>query len=1479
MAKVKLILDENNDIKNLYSKTRNNTTSNIIQNANFKPKVKILPTPSNKNIFNETLKTVGSTTADLLTNVGKGFLGAVESGVDAGRYAVAGIADVIGADEYAQKVRKNAEFDVTGWLTKDADELYNKKSVLKEGGTIESVAQGVGQVGAMVGTSALMPAGAQSVKLGKLSIPTTSLITGTGSGITEARKDGATEGQALLYGGLKGVIEGATEGMFGGLGKTFQKITGGGALDEVVAKKLSSNISNKVLSNLVNAGVMSIGEGTEEVVSSVLDPIAKKIYSDKSLKELYKDTNLFEDFIVGTLTSAILQAPSTITNINQENNISNKELSSINKTTDYLQKYKVSEDYSKEIQNKTSKNIENMTNVEMTPIENVLELKQNGGYRTNEEIERLINNVKKNGIQNPIELVKNIDGTIKIVNGNHRLEVANILGLKEVPVKYVKDYIANLPTTNYNKSNIDYVEGDYRNGSITSIEGIVEDNENYRNIKRGGNNNSEISYNGQTDERNDKIYQELGRYNNRPPSNTTRAENSLSSTNEELNNSSFFTEIKENNNIKILPTNKNLNPNEISQLNIEGANTTPILPNIKVSTGDGESKFYKNITEKTKMLDEDTRTKLLGEKDIEYYQNVTNEVDLEKAFNKLNDGGSNETLNWFSKPSESATSVDIAEGWILLKQYSDSGNYDGVVQVAKKMREMGTKAGQTVQAFNILSRLTPEGMVKYAQSELSEAYEKMIKNKSQKWIDEHKSDFDLKPEEVKFIMDIMQEVSQMEEGYNKKVKLAEIQKLMTDKLPPDKGAGTKAWMRISMLFNPKTQIRNVAGNAIIAPVNALSDLVASKVDKTIANKTGVRTTGATNIKNYAKGFKQGFYQSYNDFKKGINTRNIEGNRFEIGQGKSFNNKTSIGKALNNVDSLLSFMLDAGDRTFYEAIFTNSINNQLILNKTTEVTKEMIDIATNEALQRTWQDNNNYTKFVLNVRKMLNNINVRGYGLGDVLIPFAKTPANLTKAIIDYSPAGLINTVISGNNLRKSLSNGQYTPEIQHKFVQNLGKATAGTMLYILGYALAKCGVVSGKSDDDKDVANFLKNTLGISSYSIKIGDKSFTYDWAQPVAAPLSIMANVVNSKKNKEIALYEAIIGSLDTAGSILLEQSFLQSINDVLNDNDGIVSGLITEILELPARAIPTLSKQIADMVDGTQRQTFEYDKPVKSALNYSISKIPFASKTLSPSVDTMGREIQKYGGKNNIFNVFLNPANVNSENISESAKEIYKIYQKTGNASVMPRQTGYYINPNGIKTIFTSTQRSKFQKVSGNIIEDNVKKLKNKSEYKQMSSTDKSEVIANIVNYAYNKAREDVLGIAMSSQYNKVNEWISNGNTIYDYYLNKYEADYSLENPEKYNTITKLGVDYNDYLAYQKEVNNIKEEYSGAENSNLRKQKVFEYINSLSYNKNQKTILFNLLGNYSISQSKQALFEYINKQDITKKEKEEIWNYLYK
>jgi hypothetical protein len=865
------------------------------------------------------------------------------------------------------------------------------------------------------------------------------------------------------------------------------------------------------------------------------------------------------------------------------------------------------------------------------------------------------------------------------------------------------------------------------------------------------------------------------------------------------------------------------------------------------------------------MLSEEQKQPILSENEVKYYDKITNKESLENAYEKLNKNGKNETLNWFNKESTSANATDVAEGWILLKQYADNNDTDGMVAVAKKMRDIGTKAGQTVQAFNIMERMTPEGMVAYAQSELLEAYDKMVKNKSKEWIEENRGKFELTQDEVQFIMDNMQEISTMEDGYDKRVKLAEIQKVMTDKLPATKGSEIKSWMRISMLFNPKTQVRNVVGNALIAPVNYFGDVFSSYADKVVSKKTGVRTTGNMNVKAILDGMKKGAYEATNDYKKGINTKDMEGNRFEIGEGKAFNEKTIIGKSLNMVDGLLNYMMDAGDRVFSESSFENSLKNQMVLNHTSEVTQEMIDIARTESLQRTWNDNNNYTKFVLDVRRMMNKLNVNGYGLGDVLIPFAKTPANLTKAIVDYSPVGLVNTIIDGNNLRKSLTNGQYTAQMQHKFVQDLGKATAGTMLYVLGYALAKSGVISGESDDDKDTRNFLKNTLGISSYSIKIGDKTFTYDWAQPLAAPLSIMANIEKSKENKEQALLEGIVSSLDSAGSILLDQSFLTSINDVLSDNDGVVSGLINEVLELPARAVPTFSKQIADLVDGTQRQTYEYGNPLKSAVNNIKAKIPGLSKTLAPSVDTMGREVQKYGGKNNIFNVFLNPANVNTENISEGAEEIYRLYKSVGDNSIMPRVAPYYVNSNGEKITLNSQQVADYQKVSGNIIEESMKRIVSDTSYQKMSDTEKANVVKQIIDYSYNKAKQEVLGIGMASQYNKVNQYVENGGNVENYYLNKDEINYSIQYPEKYNTITQITT-YDKYTEYKEEITNIRD------NTDNDKEETIKYINSLSLSIPQKAMF---IKQYypSFKEYDEQIIKYIDSQKITITEKQEI------
>ena len=937
------------------------------------------------------------------------------------------------------------------------------------------------------------------------------------------------------------------------------------------------------------------------------------------------------------------------------------------------------------------------------------------------------------------------------------------------------------------------------------------------------------------------------------------------------------TPIQETQEVKPIAPVREENPLTISRLTPEDANTTPKLPQAKASKGEGKSRTISNITDTAKMLTKEQQ-EIIKSADIGGYEKVTNKQSLERAFKKLNEGGRNETLSWMSKDSKNANATDVAEGWILLKQYADNGDTDGLVATAKKMKEMATNSAQTLQAFNIMERLTPEGMVAYAQSELLDAYNEMVKNKSQKWIDKYRSRFELTGDEVQFIMDNMKEVSQMEDGYDKQVKLAEIQKIMTDKLPPEKGQRIKSWMRLSMLFNPKTQVRNVAGNAVIAPVNYFGDIFASAADYLVAKKTNVRTTGNINVKAMLKGLKDGAYQSTMDYRKGINTRDMEGNRFEIGQNKSFSNDNLMGKSLNMVEGMLNYVMDAGDRVFSQSAFENSLQNQMKLNNVTKPTQEMIDIARKEALSRTWNDNNNYTNLVLNIRKNLNKIGTKNFGLGDVLIPFAKTPANLTKAIVDYSPAGFVNTLVKGNNLRKAIETNQFTPQMQHEFAQSLGKATAGTMLYVLGAALASAGVISGESDEDKDTANFLKNTLGINSYSIKLGNKSFTFDWAQPVAAPLAITANLKGRDKEGQ-ALLEGVIASMDTASSVLLEQSFLTGIKEVLDDNNGIVNGMVNEVLKLPARAIPTFSKQIADLVDGTQRQTYVKGDPKQSAINSAKAKIPFVSKTLAPSVDTMGRNIEKYGGKNNLFNVFLNPANVATENVSESAKKIYDVYKETGDKTIMPRVAPYSITTKDKSIELTPEQRTAFQRESGKIIENNVALLTNDPQYNSLNNTEKAEVLSNITNYAYNKARQDVLDIPMANTYNKVNEYVAKGGNVADYYLDKKEINYSLQNENKYKTLSAF-MNYDDYTNYAKKISSIKDTYSsenGYESAD-RKQQVVNYIEGLNLSIPQKVMLLKEAGGYGIGDYKNYMYNYINNLDLTKSQKEEIYYQLY-
>ena len=744
---------------------------------------------------------------------------------------------------------------------------------------------------------------------------------------------------------------------------------------------------------------------------------------------------------------------------------------------------------------------------------------------------------------------------------------------------------------------------------------------------------------------------------------------------------------------------------------------------------------------------------------------------------------------WFRKDIKKATEQDVALGAILLERFQQEGRFEEAVDVVEKLGDMGTEAGRTVQMYSIFQRLTPEGMMIYQQRKLSSALETLTQKQTGKWVEQNKDKFKLTEDDATFITAKVQEAQNAPTERQKQIALAEIEKRINDKLPPEAGQSVKAFRRIAMLFNPKTQFRNILGNVTVMPLNYVTDIVATGIDKIVAKKTGVRTTALPNVKTIGKGLKKGAGETIDDYKRGIRTTPT-GSRYEIqNNAKSFNENTNskvknaINKKMNAIDRILSTALELGDRPFYEAAYQNALEGQMKANGVTKPTQEMIDIASNVALSQTWQDNNNYTQAVLGIRSAFNKINVNGFGLGDLIIPFAKTPANLTKAMVDYSPAGLIPTIINYNDMRKATSRGDMTAMQQKKFVTSVGKTIAGTILYAIAGAFVRGGGITGSSDEDKDVANFEKNVLGIQPYSIKIGDTTYTYNWAQPLSTPFAIMADTY--KMSEEGAKWnEILVNAFKVAGDQLVANSFLQGIQELLSSeygNESAMDNLVGAIMDLPTQFTPTLLGQIATQFDSTKRQTFENGDTVGTMWNEVKNKLPGARNTLAPQVNTFGEEIQNYGGDNNPFNVFLNPGNISSTNATDTQKELYKLYQDTKDKTIFPAQAPYSISGGGEKVTLSSQDRADYQKTSGKFVSDNLEALFNSEYYQTLDNDKKAEVVNEIVTDANTLAKGEYLETKASKELKE--KLTKLGDIPYVEYYNAWSATRGIESDKNW------------------------------------------------------------------------------------------------
>ena len=268
--------------------------------------------------FGDVTKTVYGTAGDIVTGAVKGVGRMVEGLVDLGTYGVAEVGDLFGADEFAEKTKKVARYSATDKWTKGVTDHFDQYSVIGNKG--DMISEGLGQVGAIILTGGLAGAASGSAAVATAVTTGATGLSSMGTNMGQAYDAGATDGEAFVYGLTTGAIEAGTELLFGGLGKGVKALgisRGIGGLDDMFAKKLSSKVAKavtnesvqKIIGNSVEFAVKSGGEGFEEVLSGLGSAVMKKLTyeDDETLKKLIADENLLEQYVVGTITSSIVQ--------------------------------------------------------------------------------------------------------------------------------------------------------------------------------------------------------------------------------------------------------------------------------------------------------------------------------------------------------------------------------------------------------------------------------------------------------------------------------------------------------------------------------------------------------------------------------------------------------------------------------------------------------------------------------------------------------------------------------------------------------------------------------------------------------------------------------------------------------------------------------------------------------------------------------------------------------------------------------------------------------------------------------------------------------------------------------------------------------------------------------------------------------------------------------------------------------------------
>lgn len=599
--------------------------------------------------------------------------------------------------------------------------------------------------------------------------------------------------------------------------------------------------------------------------------------------------------------------------------------------------------------------------------------------------------------------------------------------------------------------------------------------------------------------------------------------------------------------------------------------------------------------------------------------------------------------------------------------------------------------------------------------------------------------------------------------------LEKMEQYVADQIPPTLADKWNGIRYLNMLGNLRTQARNVSGNTVMGIVSTARYELAALMEKALPADQRTKTLtldpellkaamadaklvekellgdGRIDLNEARKSGASAFMREVYDKRKIFSVTR---------KGAEYGSKTAqaLANFAENYKNATDFLMDKGDVFFSSRSYARELSGYL---KAKGVTAEqfadaqwqadnagLVDAARSYAIRQaqedTFRDNNAFSDWVVKIGRRPDSP-AWAKAMANGVLPFRKTPADVLVRAYEYSPAGLFfETIRQVEKTKRGKATGA-------DIINAIAKGTTGTILMTAGMFLGAAGILRGKEADDEQ--EYFDQLNGQQDYSIVIGDKSFTIDWAAPAVLPLFVGAEFGKAAKEGGVDLND-LSSALATFTEPMLQLSMLQGVNDlyekIQNNRDmkGLELGMDIAVSYAAQGVANTLFGQIERTIEKNRMATYvDKNKPIPPWLQKEVgklsAKLPFDIGQYE-YIDAWGRKESNGSLAGRALENFLSPSYVDTVSEDKVSREIQRLHDATGSPSVFPDVSAKSFNVNGKTKKLTKDEYVKYATTKGQTQRKIVSDLFDSDEYADMTDEQKLECVGMAYEFANAKGK---------------------------------------------------------------------------------------------------------------------------------------------